>query len=156
MKFFVSVVLITVLLCAGCGGISNTTKGGIIGAGSGAVIGTAITTGINGPAAPVILGSAILGGIIGALIGSDWDNNDQAWWVVHALDNLPDGESKSYIDERNRIFEVRVVKTEYAYNGISKTMEIKGVKKTVKLRFVQTDKGWGLSPEDSKKWQRIS
>jgi outer membrane protein OmpA-like peptidoglycan-associated protein len=83
MKFIASILILAMLLTvAGCG-MSNQTKGAIIGAGSGAAIGGAIGSQSGNTAMGAIIGAAV-GGVAGGLIGDYMD--DQAEEIQRDLE----------------------------------------------------------------------
>lgn len=72
---FMALLLSTTLIFGSCASMNNTTKGGVIGAGSGAALG-AIIGGIAGKGKGAIIGAAVgtaVGGGAGILIGKKMD-----------------------------------------------------------------------------------
>ncbi len=81
-----TLALLTVLSLAGagCSGLSNTQRGALIGAGTGAAVGGVIGNASGSTTKGVIIGAA-LGGAAGAIIGSRM--NDRAETLERELDN---------------------------------------------------------------------
>ncbi len=78
MKKYISILLcsLTLLMAAGCGSLSNTQKGAMIGGGSGAAIGAAVGGLISKNATGTAIGTAVgtaIGGVAGILIGNKMD-----------------------------------------------------------------------------------
>lgn len=73
----ISLLLAAGLLLSGCKNLSNTTKGAVIGTGSGAAVGAVIGKTLGNTAAGAI-GGAVVGGATGAIIGRNMDKKAKA------------------------------------------------------------------------------
>jgi outer membrane protein OmpA-like peptidoglycan-associated protein len=71
-SLIISMLLAGALILSGCSSWSNTTKGAVIGTGSGAAVGAVIGKTLGNTAAGAI-GGAVVGGTVGAIIGNNMD-----------------------------------------------------------------------------------
>ena len=71
-SLIISMILAGALILSGCSSWSNTTKGAVIGTGSGAAVGAVIGKTLGNTAAGAI-GGAVVGGTAGAIIGRNMD-----------------------------------------------------------------------------------
>jgi len=69
-------LVIAMVFATGCSGMSNTAKGGLIGGGGGAIVGTAIGSATGNAGTGALIGGGA-GTIIGGLIGNDVDQEEK-------------------------------------------------------------------------------
>lgn len=88
-KKIIAALLSALIVLSGCSSMSNTTKGGLIGGGSGAVLGGVIGNLIGGNATGTIIGAAVGGAVgtgAGVLIGKKMDKAKAAAEAVEGAE----------------------------------------------------------------------
>lgn len=114
-KFVTACTAVTLVagLTAGCSPGQNTTGSTVVGTVGGGLLGAAL---FHGSGAWIgVLGSALVGGVIGNFVGKKMDENDRAR-MAQAVTTTPMGQEASWTNSHNVTYRVRPVQQYHRNN----------------------------------------